>query len=195
LIYAVIYRVLYQVKNTRPGCKFSISPFGLYRPGTPEGMPPPVTGSDPYSELYADSKLWLQQGWVDFFAPQLYWTINSTGHSYPTLLDWWLSNNPAKKYIYVANGVYCIDTTSFNWAVEEIEAQIDISREASRRSQMSFGNILFSAKYFRDNTKGISDIFRSRVYTVKATTPHSFKRIGTFSNDENMSVRHKVQLL
>lgn len=41
-------------------------------------------------ELYADSKLWLQQGWVDFLAPQLYWEIDPPEQSYPTLLDWWI---------------------------------------------------------------------------------------------------------
>jgi len=96
----MITRMLEAVKTTKPQCKFSISPFGLYRPGQPEGMPPPITGFDPYSQIYADAKLWLEQGWVDFLAPQLYWAINSTGQSYPMILDWWLQNNPARKYIY-----------------------------------------------------------------------------------------------
>jgi len=167
----MITRVLNLIKTTRPSCKFSISPFGLYRPGHAEGMPPPITGFDPYSEIYADSKLWLQQGWMDMFAPQLYWAINSTGQSYPTLLDWWLTQNPIRKHIYVANGVYRVDVSQSNWPVQEIVDQITISRDVGRRNQLSLGNILFSAKYFRDNTKGISDIFRSSVYTHKATVP------------------------
>ena len=39
--------------------KFSISPFGIYRPGHPEGMPSPIVGFDPYSGIYADAKAWL----------------------------------------------------------------------------------------------------------------------------------------
>lgn len=62
-------------------------------------MPSPITGFDPYSEIYADALLWLEQGWVDFMAPQLYWAINSTGQSYPALLDWWLDHNPASKSV------------------------------------------------------------------------------------------------
>jgi len=40
---------------------------------------------------------------------------------------------------------------------------------------LSVGNILFSAKYFRDNTKGIRDVFSSRVYTKKAGIPFRSK--------------------
>ena len=47
----------------------------------------------PVQELYADSKYWLQQGWVDFLAPQLYWQIDPPAQSYPTLLDWWIDED------------------------------------------------------------------------------------------------------
>ena len=32
-----------------------------------------VAGFDQYAELYADSRKWLHEGWVDYFTPQLYW--------------------------------------------------------------------------------------------------------------------------
>lgn len=158
------------IKATRPDVKFSISPFGIYRPGHPEGMPPPITGLDPYTELYADSKLWLENGWLDIFSPQLYWSIASTGQSYPVLLDWWLDNNPQGRYIYAATGVYKIDDSN-NWPVSEIVNQVEISRDPARRAQFSLGNIHYSAQFFRDNTKGITDTFRTTVYTNKATVP------------------------
>jgi uncharacterized lipoprotein YddW (UPF0748 family) len=86
-------------------------------------MPSPIAGLDPYSQLYADSKLWLQSGWVDFFAPQLYWAIDPPAQSYPVLLDWWLNANSANRHIYAANGVYKI-ADSNNWPVSEIENQV-----------------------------------------------------------------------
>jgi len=94
---AQIRRVYRTIKSLRPAVKFSISPFGLYRPGSAAGMPRPVSGFDPYSGMYADSLLWLQNGWVDFLAPQLYWSVNSTGQSFPMLLDWWLHHNPLNR--------------------------------------------------------------------------------------------------
>jgi len=166
----MVQRVYNTIKGIKSSVKFSISPFGIYRPGHSTGMPPPIAGLDPYTTMYADSKLWLQNGWLDFFAPQLYWAIAPPAQSYPTLLDWWLDNNPRARHIYAANGVYKIADTN-NWPVSEIENQIAISRDATRRSKQSLGNIMYSAKFFRDNTKGITDAFRTRVYTNKALTP------------------------
>jgi uncharacterized lipoprotein YddW (UPF0748 family) len=164
----MVQRVYNSIKAIKR-IKFSISPFGIYRPGHPSGMPS-INGLDPYTNIYADSKHWLQQGWLDFFAPQLYWPIDPPAQSYPYLLDWWLNNNPLGRHIFAANGVYKM-ADSNNWPVSEIENQIAISRDPTRRSKQSLGNIMFSAKYFRNNTKGITDAFRTRVYTVKAFTP------------------------
>jgi len=67
--------------------------------------------------------------------------------------------------------VYRILPSESNWPVDEIVQQIAISRDQGRRDKLSQGNIHFSAKYFLDNTKGISDIFKATVYTEKATIP------------------------
>lgn len=85
-------------------------------------MPPPIAGLDPYTTLYSDAKLWLQRGWVDFLAPQLYWLISTPAQSYPVLLDWWLDANSASKHVYAANGVYRLEST--NWNVTELEDQV-----------------------------------------------------------------------
>lgn len=166
----MVQRVNGVVHSTKPGCKFSISPFGIYRPGVAGGMPSPITGLDPYSEQYADTKKWLQSGWVDILAPQLYWAIDPPAQSYPVLLDWWLDANTASRHIYASNGVYKIDDSN-NWPVSEIQNQISLSRDSTRRSKLSLGNIMYSAKFFRDNTKSITTIFQSQVYTKPATIP------------------------
>ncbi|MGH7979919.1 MAG: glycoside hydrolase family 10 protein, partial [Limisphaerales bacterium] len=63
-----VYR---NIKAAKPWVKFGVSPFGIWQPG----YPPQVRGFNPYAELYADSRLWLASGWVDYFSPQLYWPI------------------------------------------------------------------------------------------------------------------------
>ena len=166
----MVDRVYTAIRAASTTVKFSISPFGIYRPGHPDGMASPITGLDPYTELFADSKLWLQSGWVDFLGPQLYWTIASTGQSYPVLLDYWLQWNTQNRHIYAANGVYKI-ADSNNWPITEIGDQVEVSRDPTRRSQGSLGNIMYSAQYFRDNTDGIYDYFQSTVYPTPASVP------------------------
>jgi len=85
-----IQGVYNSVKATKPWVKFGVSPFGIWRPGNP----PAIKGFDSYEKLYADSKKWLSKGWVDYFAPQLYWAIGSKEQSFPVLLKWWTQQNP-----------------------------------------------------------------------------------------------------
>jgi len=72
--------------------------------------------------------------------------------------------------IYAALGVYRINPPT-NWPVSELETQIEISRDTARRDFRSLGNILFSAKYFRDNVRGVRDAFKYKVYTKNADIP------------------------
>lgn len=93
---AFIERVYKSVKATKPWVKFGVSPFGIWRPGHPE----PIKGFDAFDELYADSRKWLVNGWVDYFTPQLYWAIGPKDQSFPVLLNWWKEQNPKHRHIW-----------------------------------------------------------------------------------------------
>ena len=85
-----------QVKAAKPHVKVGISPFGIWRPGHPEG----ITGMDAYTTLYADARRWQQEGWLDYLAPQLYWAMDSRRQSFPRLLDWWADQNTAGRHLW-----------------------------------------------------------------------------------------------
>lgn len=91
-----IKRVYEEIKAEKPHVKFGLSPFGIWRPGYPES----VTGYDQYEKLYADAKLWLNEGWIDYYTPQLYWQINTAGQSFPELLGWWQSENTHQRHLW-----------------------------------------------------------------------------------------------
>ncbi len=85
-----------KIKAVKPFVKFGLSPFGIWRPGYPES----VAGFDQYEQLYADAKLWLNKGWIDYFTPQLYWPINRQNASFPVLLGWWAGENTMKRHLW-----------------------------------------------------------------------------------------------
>lgn len=85
-----------KIKAEKPYVKFGISPFGIWRPGYPAS----IQGYDQYSELYADARLWLKKGWVDYFSPQLYWPVNQEAQSFPVLLGWWSNQNDFKRHLW-----------------------------------------------------------------------------------------------
>lgn len=61
--------------------KFGVSPFGIYRNKRNDPNGSLTNGLQNYDDLYADVLLWVNNGWVDYNVPQLYWEI---GNRLPT---------------------------------------------------------------------------------------------------------------
>jgi uncharacterized lipoprotein YddW (UPF0748 family) len=114
------------VKAIRPSALVGISPFGIWRSGTPRG----VTGLDAFTEIYADAKRWLGEGWLDYIAPQLYWQLNGTEDRFRALDAWWRSENPQGRYVWPALYTSHVYGGSDAWPLGEIAQQIDVIRES-----------------------------------------------------------------
>lgn len=120
-----IQRLYREVHAIKPDIDVGISPFGIWRPGNPAG----VTGLDAYATIYADSRKWLQQGWVDYLAPQLYWADSPPQQSFSALLDWWISQNVLRRNIWPGMAAYRVsDGTPTAFSATEIPNQIRITR-------------------------------------------------------------------
>lgn len=91
-----IERLYNEIKQEKKHVKFGLSPFGIWRPGHPES----IRGMDQYEALYADAKLWLNKGWIDYWTPQLYWEVNRIPQSFPVLLGWWKEQNYKQRHIW-----------------------------------------------------------------------------------------------
>jgi uncharacterized lipoprotein YddW (UPF0748 family) len=92
----LIERIYKEIKAEKKHVKFGLSPFGIWRPGYPES----IGGFDQYATLYADAKLWLNKGWIDYFTPQLYWPIKRIAQSFPVLLGWWAKENTKNRHLW-----------------------------------------------------------------------------------------------
>jgi uncharacterized lipoprotein YddW (UPF0748 family) len=115
------------VKAIRPTVLVGISPFGIWRSGTPAG----VTGLDAFTEIYADSKRWLGEGWLDYVAPQLYWQISGAEDRFRALDAWWRSENPQRRYVWPALYTSRVYGNGDTWPMSEIAQQVEAIR-ASR---------------------------------------------------------------
>jgi uncharacterized lipoprotein YddW (UPF0748 family) len=92
----LIERLYNEIKSEKKWVKFGLSPFGIWRPGYPGS----IQGFDQYDQLYADAKLWLNKGWIDYYSPQLYWPINRIPQSFPVLLGWWSGENTFNRHLW-----------------------------------------------------------------------------------------------
>jgi uncharacterized lipoprotein YddW (UPF0748 family) len=153
-----------EIRAVKPWVKFGISPFGIWRPGEPAG----VEGFDAYENLFADARLWLREGWADYFAPQLYWPINAPAQGYGDLLRWWGEQNVFQRHLWPGNFTSRAGTRP-DWPSAELINQVIVTRA----DKTATGNIHFSMKALLTNQRGVADSLASRVYTSAALIPAS----------------------
>jgi uncharacterized lipoprotein YddW (UPF0748 family) len=151
------------VQRVRPGAWFSISPFGIWRPGNPA----PVKGFDAYEGLFADSRAWLREGRVDALHPQLYWKIDAPQQPFGALLDWWRSQRASGAALWVALYASRTDPAGDNWGAGEILRQIELARS---RGDVG-GHVLFSMKAIMNDWAGLSGVLEHNAYPQAATPP------------------------
>lgn len=83
---------LYQtIRSVKPWVKFGVSPFGIYhnQKNGDKVAGSATSGLQNYDDLYADVLYWINQGWVDYNVPQIYWEIGNRAADYDTLCKWW----------------------------------------------------------------------------------------------------------
>ena len=161
-----VEQLYHGIKRVKAHVKFGISPFGIWRPGNPAQ----IEGYDPYEKLYADSRKWLQEGWVDYFTPQLYWKIDIPEQSYTALLDWWVDQNDKGRHIWPGNFTSRVFLEGDRrWDPEEIVNQVLVTRARSGSS----GNVHFSMKALFDNGTGMAYSLGSGPYNDIAIVPAS----------------------
>ena len=162
-----IQRVYNSIKTAKPWVKFGVSPFGIWRPNHPQQ----IKGLDAYASLYADSRKWLANGWVDYFAPQLYWAIDPPDQSYPVLLRWWAEQNPKGRTLCPG-----MDSTKVSgqaqsrraWQPEEIVNQIRLTR----KQQGAHGHIHWNMKSLMRNSE-FDQVLAREAYQQPALLPPS----------------------
>ncbi len=162
-----LVRELYAgIHSAKPWVKFGVSPFGIWRPGFPQS----IVGFDAYNELYADARKWLQEGWLDYFSPQLYWPVAQVGQEYPILLRWWAEQNAFGRHLWPGNYTSKVGETSRTaWRAGEIEQQIIATRAEAGAS----GNVHFSATVFLQNRDSLATRLARSVYMLPALVPAS----------------------
>lgn len=78
------------IHEVKPWVKFGVSPFGIYRNKKNDAqLGSETNGLQNYDDLYADVLMWVNNGWIDYCVPQLYWEIGHKAADYKTLIKWW----------------------------------------------------------------------------------------------------------
>jgi uncharacterized lipoprotein YddW (UPF0748 family) len=145
------------VRQYKSFVRFGIGPFGVWRNRDKD----PLNGSDTragitcYDDLYADVLFWLKNGWIDYVAPQLYWSIGFPPADYQKLVDWW-SKHLYGRQLYIGHAAYKINNAPNdpNWTEpDQVNKQIALNRATPNVA----GSMFYSAKSLLRNPLGIQD--------------------------------------
>ena len=152
-----------------PKLKFGISPFGVWRNKDRDPGGSKTFGAlASYDDLFADSKKWVEQGWIDYIAPQVYFSSGFGRVPYRNLVDWWTENR-FDRHLYIGMGAYRVGykDKDVTWSKPvEIPNQVRYLRENE-----TDGAIFFSSRSLRANNLGFVDSLRKDLFKYPALIP------------------------
>jgi uncharacterized lipoprotein YddW (UPF0748 family) len=167
---ALVRETAEAVAETRASVRFGVSPFGIYRPGVPDG----VTGLDAYATLYCDPLKWIDEGWVDYLAPQLYWPTTQKGQPFGKLVTWWASQAKSGRSIFVGHDATRAGEGAF--PLEEYDTEMKLV--AAERANGALGSIFFSAKPLVTDQAGLRTMLATKHWSTPAATPPLASAVG-----------------
>ena len=161
---ALVHETSDLAAKTRSTARFGVSPFGIYRPGSPAG----ITGLDAYATIYCDPVRWMTEGWVDYLAPQLYWPTTQTAQAFGKLITWWADLSAGTpRSIFVGHDATRAGEAVF--PVDEYDAEMNLVR--AERPRGARGSIFFSAKPLVSDQASLRTMLATKHWTLPAATP------------------------
>lgn len=151
------------IRSLKPWVKFGVSPFGIYRNMKSD----PVNGSNTrglqnYDDLYADVLKWVNEGWVDYNIPQIYWEIGHPAADYITLIQWWNKNaTPEGSHLYIGQDV------ARTMKADQLTRKMLYERSLSKVK----GNCFWPANEILWNNKGVADSLKRNYHRTPALIP------------------------
>lgn len=157
------------IRAVKPWVKFGVSPFGIWRNQNSDPAGSATNGLQSYSDIYADSRKWIQQAWVDYLTPQIYWSVGFSVANYGVLLPWWNALG-GSRHIYSGMAAYKVNNggTDNNWTKPtEIPNQVRLNRQHVNVRGQTF----FSTRSVLTNPLGVRDALRDDLFRTPALLP------------------------
>ena len=156
------------VHTAKPWVKVGISPFGIYRNKRNSEIGSNTNGLQNYDDLYADILLWVNNGWLDYCVPQIYWEIGNKAADYDTLIHWWNQYASARPLVIgedVERTVKYRDPKNPN--VHQLSAKMALHQQLPNVQ----GSVLWYAKAVVDNVGNYGTSLRQTYWRYPALQP------------------------
>lgn len=141
----MVSQVSKTIERLKPEVLFGISPGGIWKNTLSDFKGSNTNGSESYYTVYADTRKWVENEWIDYIVPQIYWEIGHSLADYKTLVSWW--NDVVKGHdvdLYIGHGIYK------DVVAKEITKQLELAQSYDQVK----GSFYFSLKDLRNNRQG-----------------------------------------
>lgn len=174
----IVRRIHQSVKRNKPWVKISCSPIGKYDDLSRYSS----KGWNARRQVAQDAQRWLHQGLMDQLYPMMYFQGNNF---YPFAIDW--QENSLGRSIAAGLGVYMLHPKERNWPLEEIQRQLNVTR------QIGLGHCYFRAKFLLDNVKGVYDLVRDFDRQPALVPPITWTKMPAPKAPDVLEVRHTIR--
>lgn len=193
MVNKLVERLDRELHQADPNIKFGISPRGIWANDTEVKGGSATSGNGSYNSLYADSKAWIENGWVDYIMPQIYWNIGYEIADYRVLCDWW-SDLVAKTDVklYIGEAAYKTESSTVPaWTGENGTNELRQHIHLGRANKNISGYCMFTYHNFVDNNSiyklmqevNLTSEKEETVPTVSLTDPQADKPVdGEYKN-------------
>ncbi|MEO7021949.1 MAG: family 10 glycosylhydrolase [Ktedonobacteraceae bacterium] len=173
------------IKTAKPAVQFGVSPFGVWRNQStdPTGSATHA-GAQDYDDLYADTRAWIKNNWIDYIVPQIYWNIGFQPAAYDVLVAWWSHEvDGTNVQLYTGMAVYKIGLPGAWSDPNQMPAQLALNLKYSEVK----GAVFFSMKELLANPLGFTDNLSNNIYKYPALVP--------VTSSAHSKAPHRVSLL
>ncbi|MCQ2233731.1 MAG: family 10 glycosylhydrolase [Paludibacteraceae bacterium] len=158
----IIEQLQHTIKAAKPWVQFGVSPFG--------------SNGTNYNELYADVTLWMRKGWVDYVAPQIYWSIGHKTSDFSMLYDWWAEEakkSETERPCTFYTGLYASALDLYAQQQKAWSTPNELARQLNlgRKREKDKGAFFYSSRYFLRNLQGLQDSLQRNYYRYPALPP------------------------
>lgn len=138
------------VKDVDASIRFGVSPFGIWQNNDGQNGGSATRGLSAYDRIYCDALAWAKGGYVDYLAPQLYWSFDTAAAPFDTLAEWWSrALDGTGVTLYINHGAYRY--ADGGMASGEMQRQTEYVRDL----YSCRGSLYYGYAALRDNAEGI----------------------------------------
>jgi uncharacterized lipoprotein YddW (UPF0748 family) len=161
-----------RIHAAKPWVMFGVSPFAVWRNRAKDQAGSDTTaGVQTYDDLFADTRRWVREEWIDYVVPQVYWAMGFPPADYAKVVRWWSAQvDGTDVQLFVGQANYKVGTSSQSPAWSE-PAELSRHLTFNRAYPQVRGDVYFSAKDVRANRLGHMDLLVAEHYERSALVP------------------------